>query len=79
MQLAIKLSSAGIQKYPHVPVLQSLKAVALARAGRMDEAMQVRAGSRLDSLADTAMKLCTASAAGVVSPGSSSSAPPCAR
>lgn len=41
LQGVIKLSNAAIQKYPTEPVFKSLKAVALQRTGKSDEAMQV--------------------------------------
>ncbi|KAF6259405.1 hypothetical protein COO60DRAFT_1626075 [Scenedesmus sp. NREL 46B-D3] len=40
-QGVIKLSNAAIQKYPTEPVFKSLKAVALQRTGKSDEAMQL--------------------------------------
>lgn len=45
-QAAIKLANAGLARYPDVPVLQSLKAVALVRTGKLDEALEVRPPGR---------------------------------
>lgn len=45
-QGAIKLANAGIQKYPDCHVFRSLKAVALERTGKLDEALQVGASLR---------------------------------
>jgi hypothetical protein len=42
LQGVIKLTNAAIQKYPNELVFKSLKAVALQRTGKADEAMQVR-------------------------------------
>jgi hypothetical protein len=41
LQAALKLCNAGIQKYPEAYAFQSLKAVALARSGKMEEAVEV--------------------------------------
>jgi hypothetical protein len=41
LQGVIKLSNAAMQKYPNEHVFKSLKAVALQRTGKTDEAMQV--------------------------------------
>lgn len=41
VQGAIKLCNAGIQKYPDCFTFKSLKAVALDRCGKRDEALQV--------------------------------------
>jgi hypothetical protein len=41
LQGVIKLTNAVIQKYPNELVFKSLKAVALQRTGKADEAMQV--------------------------------------
>lgn len=48
LQSVIKLTTAAIQKYPNEHVFKSLKAVALQRTGKADEAMQVgeAAGSK---------------------------------
>jgi hypothetical protein len=41
LQGAIKLCNAGLQKYPDCQTFKSLKAVALERSGKRDEALQV--------------------------------------
>jgi hypothetical protein len=41
VQGVIKLTNAAIQKHPNELVFKSLKAVALQRTGKSDEAMQV--------------------------------------
>lgn len=41
MQGVIKLANAAIQRYPDQQVFKSLKAVALEKTGKMEEALQV--------------------------------------
>jgi hypothetical protein len=61
LQGVIKLTNAAIQKYPNELVFKSLKAVALQRTGKSDEAMQVGslqqllAGGILQSISYTAV------------------------
>ena len=43
LQLALKLSTALLQKHPDSHIVKALKAVALERSGRRDEANKVRA------------------------------------
>jgi hypothetical protein len=40
-QLALKLSTQGAQKHPGSQIMRALRAVALERCGRMEEAVQV--------------------------------------
>lgn len=41
VQGAVKLCNAGLQKYPDCHTFRALKAVALERSGKRDEALQV--------------------------------------
>jgi len=43
-QLALKLSTAGVQKHPDNLSMRALKAVAFERTGKMDDALKVRLG-----------------------------------
>lgn len=44
LQLALKLATAGLQKYPDSHIMKALKGVALERNGKQDEALKVGLG-----------------------------------